>query len=74
MIAKTPPPPYYAVIFSSVRTTGDNGYSETSEQMVSSVAGQDGYLGMETAGDEPGGDNNLLLERPWIHKKMEGKS
>ena len=28
MIAETPQPPYYAVIFSSIRTKGDKGYSE----------------------------------------------
>ena len=49
MIAKTPPPPYYAVIFSSVRTMGDNGYSEMSEKMVELASKQDGFLGMETA-------------------------
>ena len=49
MIAKTPPPPYYAVIFSSVRTEGDNGYSEMSEKMVGLASVQDGFLGMETA-------------------------
>ena len=31
MIAETPPPPYYAVIFSSIRTRGDNGYPEMAE-------------------------------------------
>ncbi len=31
-IAKTPEPPYYAVIFSSHRTEGDNGYSEMAER------------------------------------------
>ena len=30
--ATTPQPPYYAVIFSSVRTDGDNGYSEAAKQ------------------------------------------
>ena len=49
MIAKTPSPPYYAVIFSSVRTEGDNGYSEMSERMVDLASKQDGFLGMETA-------------------------
>ena len=34
MIAKTPQPPYYAVIFSSLRTDGDNGYTEMSNSMV----------------------------------------
>jgi heme-degrading monooxygenase HmoA len=49
MIAKTPPPPYYAVIFSSVRTEGDNGYSEMSEKMIGLASSQDGFLGMESA-------------------------
>jgi len=49
MIAKTPSPPYYAVIFSSVRTEGDDGYSEMSEKMVALAAVQDGFLGMESA-------------------------
>jgi heme-degrading monooxygenase HmoA len=49
MIAKTPPPPYYAVIFSSVRTEGDNGYAEMSEKMVGLAFFQDGFLGMESA-------------------------
>lgn len=34
VFAKTPLPPYYAVIFSSHRTEGDNGYSEMAEKMV----------------------------------------
>ncbi len=34
MIAETPKPPYYAVIFTSTRTEGDNGYSETADRMV----------------------------------------
>ena len=54
MIAKTPPPPYYAVIFSSLRTEGDNGYSEMSEKMVALASIQDGFLGMETSRGSPG--------------------
>lgn len=34
MIAKTPTPPYYAVIFTSTRKEGDNGYSEMTVKMV----------------------------------------
>jgi heme-degrading monooxygenase HmoA len=49
MIAKTPSPPYYAVIFSSVRTEVDNGYSEMSDKMVGLASAQDGFLGMESA-------------------------
>jgi heme-degrading monooxygenase HmoA len=49
LIAKTPSPPYYAVIFSSVRTDGDNGYSDMSEKMEQLASVQDGFLGMESA-------------------------
>jgi heme-degrading monooxygenase HmoA len=54
MIAKTPTPPYYAVIFTSVRTEGDNGYSEMAERMVELAAQQPGYLGVESARNEVG--------------------
>jgi len=54
MIAKTPSPPYYAVIFSSVRTLGDNGYSEMSDKMVELASTQDGFLGVESARDDLG--------------------
>jgi len=48
-IADTPAPPYYAVIFSSHRTEGDNGYSEMAERMAQLASRQPGYLGMESA-------------------------
>jgi heme-degrading monooxygenase HmoA len=54
MIAKTPAPPYYAVIFSSLRTTADNGYNEMSEKMNGLVSEQDGFLGMESVRDRLG--------------------
>jgi heme-degrading monooxygenase HmoA len=47
--AKTPKPPYYAVIFSSKRTEGDRGYGHTSDRMVELAAQQPGYLGIESA-------------------------
>ncbi len=53
-IAKTPQPPYYAVIFTSLRTEGDNGYGEMSERMATLVAQQPGFLGMESARAEVG--------------------
>lgn len=31
-IVKTPPPPYYAVIFASQRTEGDRGYGKMAEK------------------------------------------
>lgn len=44
-------PPYYAVIFSSVRTTEDpDGYAETAVRMLELAASMDGYLGVETLG------------------------
>ncbi|MEP2248543.1 antibiotic biosynthesis monooxygenase, partial [Marinobacter sp.] len=41
--------PYYAVIFTSHRTEGDNGYGEMAERMAELAAQQPGYLGMESA-------------------------
>lgn len=48
MIAKTPPPPYYAVIFSSIRTQVDEGYGVMAEEMVELAEKQPGYLGHES--------------------------
>lgn len=53
-IATTPKPPYYAVIFTSVRTEEDKGYGEMAEHMAALAAAQPGYLGMETARDGVG--------------------
>jgi heme-degrading monooxygenase HmoA len=52
--AHTPQPPYYAVIFTSVRTEGDNGYGATAQTMVDLAAAQPGFLGMESARQEIG--------------------
>jgi heme-degrading monooxygenase HmoA len=46
--AKTPEPPYYAVIFPSQRTEGDNGYSQMAERMAELAAQQAGFLGVES--------------------------
>jgi heme-degrading monooxygenase HmoA len=54
MIADTPSPPYYAVIFTSLRTPGDNGYARMSEEMVELARKQDGFLGVESAREELG--------------------
>lgn len=53
-IATTPAAPYYAVIFTSIRTARDDGYSAMSEAMAASAALQPGFLGMETAREEVG--------------------
>ncbi len=41
-------PPYYAVVFSSQRTEGDQGYGATADRMVELAAQQPGYLGVES--------------------------
>lgn len=46
--ANTPEPPYYAVIFSSRRTDGDNGYEKMAERMVELAAQQPGFIGVES--------------------------
>ena len=48
-IAKTPEPPYYAVIFTSHRTEGDNSYGEVADKMVKLASKQPGFLGVESA-------------------------
>ncbi len=53
-IATTPAAPYYAVIFTSLRTGGDNGYGKMAEAMETLAAMQPGFLGIESARDELG--------------------
>lgn len=48
-IARTPQPPYYAVIFTSLRTDGDHGYGRMAERMVELAAQQPGFVGVESA-------------------------
>lgn len=47
--ADTPAPPYYAVIFTSRRTEGDQGYGAMAERMVELARQQPGFLGAESA-------------------------
>ena len=54
MIANTPPPPYYAVIFTNLRTDVDEGYADTAERMAELAVQQPGYLGMESVRNELG--------------------
>ncbi|MFG6179552.1 antibiotic biosynthesis monooxygenase family protein [Halomonas sp. THAF12] len=49
MIAETPAPPYYAVIFSSLRSEVDAGYAAMAERMMALAAEQPGFLGVESA-------------------------
>jgi heme-degrading monooxygenase HmoA len=51
-IARTPEPPYTAVIFTSTRSPGDHGYGEMSARMDQLAREQPGYLGHESAHEE----------------------
>ncbi len=53
-IANTPELPYYAVIFTSHRTDGDNGYGEMAGKMLESASKQPGFLGVESARESVG--------------------
>ena len=53
-IAKTRTTPYYAVIFTSIRTDGDNGYQSMADAMIQAAAKQPGFLGIESAREELG--------------------
>jgi heme-degrading monooxygenase HmoA len=54
-LASTPPPPYYAVIFTSVRSSDDPaGYEAMAGRMAELAAEQPGFLGMESVRDGAG--------------------
>jgi heme-degrading monooxygenase HmoA len=52
--ARTPEPPYYAVIFTSTRTSVEEGYGQTADRMVELAQQQPGFLGVESARGEDG--------------------
>lgn len=54
MTAQTPEPPYYAVIFTSIRTPDADGYADMATRMVELAREQPGFLGVESARDTLG--------------------
>nr|WP_198141020.1 antibiotic biosynthesis monooxygenase [Polaromonas sp. JS666] len=54
VIAATPPAPYYAVIFTSLRAEGDKGYGDMSDRMMELAVQQSGFLGAESAREDVG--------------------
>ncbi|MEQ5835309.1 antibiotic biosynthesis monooxygenase [Marinobacter sp. NFXS9] len=54
LIADTPEPPYYVVIFTSLRTDVDQGYDAMARKMVALAAEQPGFLGVESAREAVG--------------------
>ncbi|KAG7355663.1 protein of unknown function DUF4188 containing protein [Nitzschia inconspicua] len=54
-IAATPQPPYYAVIFTSIRRNDNSNksdYSITADRMMELASRADGFLGVESVRDE----------------------
>lgn len=54
MIATTPKPPYYAVIFTNTLSENTAGYEEMANRMVELAEQQPGFLGMESVRDAVG--------------------
>ncbi len=54
MTPLTHEPPYYAVIFSSLRTPDDAGYSEVAQEILELARQQPGFLGFESVRDATG--------------------
>jgi heme-degrading monooxygenase HmoA len=48
-LARTPEPPYFAVIFTSRRTAVDDGYDAMADRMVELASRQPGFLGVDSA-------------------------
>lgn len=54
MIARTPEPPYYAVIFATIKSDDLSGYDEMNARMFELAQVQPGYLGIESGRGELG--------------------
>jgi heme-degrading monooxygenase HmoA len=64
--ASTPPPPYYAVIFTSRRTAVDEGYDAMSDRMLELARRQPGFLGVESA---RGADGLGITVSYWVSEE-----
>jgi heme-degrading monooxygenase HmoA len=54
-LSTTPEPPYYVVIFASLRTKQDDeGYAAAAARMAQLASEQPGYLGVDSARDATG--------------------
>ena len=84
LLAKTPEPPYYAVIFSSIRNNDDGAYIEMAIKMDELAKEQPGYLGVESARETLGitvsywesleAIRNWKLNTSHIEAQKKGKS
>ena len=53
--ADRPEPPYYAVIFTSVRSGDDRGYAEMDRRMLELARAQPGFLGIDSVQENRAG-------------------
>jgi heme-degrading monooxygenase HmoA len=53
-IAALPEPPYYAVIFTTLRTDVEAGYGAMADKMDALAREQPGYIGIESAREQGG--------------------
>lgn len=67
-IAATPKPPYFAAIFSSIRTPGDaDAYEAMGARMAALAMQQRGFIGFEFGADTP--DRFSLFVSYWKREK-----
>ena len=52
--SKPPGTPYYAVVFTSIRTDVIDGYGETAERMLELARSMPGFLGVDSAREDVG--------------------
>ncbi|MGD0485120.1 MAG: antibiotic biosynthesis monooxygenase [Gemmatimonadales bacterium] len=65
-LARTPAPPYYAVIFTYRRTEGDHGYGAMAQRMAELGSRYDGFLGLESV---RGADGTGITVSYWRDEK-----
>lgn len=74
MIAKTPKPPYYAVIFTSIKDGENDEYNAMTDKMFKLAQEQDGFLGMESANEKIGISVSYWKDVDSIKKWKENES
>ena len=52
MFSSTPNTPYYAVIFTSLRTNNEDGYESMANKMLELAHKQTGFIGVESVRDQ----------------------
>lgn len=76
MLAKTPKPPYYAVIFTSIRTDIVTDYKEMNKAIEKAVKDAEGFLGVEDCREEIGISvsywKDLESIRKWKNNPLHG--